>query len=86
MYLKPITVRFKRDLGIIHAGLTVQLPYHFALAAFRRRLVAPVTDTSIEPDVVVTEEDWPFTEIDIDPIWRQAGVETADAAPAMELR
>lgn len=77
--LPPLNITLKQNLGIIRAGLVVQFPRDFALAAIRRRLAIAVGDALVMPDVVVSDEDLRLTEINLDSVWLAA-------APVVELR
>ena len=84
--LTPLNIRLHQPVGNLPAGPVIEVPEFMALALIRRRLAVPVGDASIMPDVVVADEDVRFLEIECDPLWIAAGMETVDAAPAMESR
>lgn len=71
--LPPLNITLKQNLGIIRGGLVVQFPRPFAEALIRRRLAVVVGDALVTPDVLVSEEDLPFTKSDIDPVFVAAG-------------
>jgi hypothetical protein len=77
----PLNIRLNHNLGFLPAGRVIMLPKHMALALVRRRLATAVGDAMVMPDIVVSEDDLPCAEIDLDPAWIAAG-----RARAMEVR
>jgi hypothetical protein len=79
--LSPLCIRLNQPLGYLPAVRVILLPEFMALSLIRRRLAIAVGDAMVMPDIVVSADDLPRAEIDLDPIWIAAG-----AARELELR
>ena len=55
--LKPLLIRTLADVGKLPAGITVEMPSHYACNFIAKRLAIPVADLKVRPDLTIGEYD-----------------------------